>query len=185
MSDVEARARLADLVAASDEPTLDAADLDDLLRRSKLTDALGRIPTDVNWTETYSLNHAASIGWKLKAGRLTNAYLFMSGGKMLSRNQMFDHCMAMARRYAAASGVASVGFGTSRDRRPLRDEGVAPPGLYIDGLSLYAGPNPDLAVRRGGGRFGRHVETNWSPDDRSEGGWDYKPSRLGTRSTSR
>ena len=157
MNQVEARARLALLVDASNEPVLGAPDLDDLLRRSRVADAAGYAPDDVGYEDTWNLNHAASLGWKIKAGRLTNAYLFMSGGKMLSRNQMYDHCMAMSRRYAMSAGVGSMPLRSTRGRRPLRDEGVDPPGLYIEGLAPYSGPNATLAG----------VETNWSPDERS------------------
>ena len=157
MNAVEARARLSLLVDATSEPVLDTPDLDDLLRRAAIVDVSGFLPEDDSWTPTYNLTHAASLGWKIKSGRLTNAYLFMSGGKMLSRNQMFEHCMAMSRRYAMSSGVGSMPLRTSRGRLPLRDADVAPPGLYIEGLAPYSGPNATLAG----------VETNWSPDERS------------------
>jgi hypothetical protein len=157
MNEVEARARLALLVDATSEPVLDVPDLDDLLRRSSVRDVSNRYPEDEGWTPTYNLNHAASLGWKIKSGRLTNAYLFMSGGKMLSRNQMFEHCLTMSRRYAMAGGIGSVSIATSRDRRPLRDGGVDPPGLYIEGLAPFSGPNGTL----------EGVVTNWSPDERS------------------
>lgn len=157
MNQVEARARLALLVDASTEPVLDAPDLDDLLRRASIDDEVGNHPDSDAWTPRYNLNLAASLGWKLKQGRLSNAYLFMSGGKMLSRNQMFDHCERMSRRYAMSAGVGSVPMRTSRGRLPLRDEGVAPPGAYIEGLTPFSGP---FAIFAG-------VVTNWSPDERS------------------
>ena len=157
MNAVEARARLTLLVDATSEPVLDVPDLDDLLRRSALRDVNGYDPDTEGWTPTYNLNHAASLGWKIKSGRLTNAYLFMSGGKMLSRNQMFDHCMTMSRRYAMAGGIGSVPVRTARDRRPLRDPGVDPPGAYIEGLTPFSGP---IGILDG-------VVTNWSPDERS------------------
>lgn len=157
MNLVEARARLSLLTDAQSEPRLSVSDLDDLLRRARVPDENNVGPDEVGWIETYNVNHAASLGWKVKQGRLTNAYLFMSGGKMLSRNQMFDHCERMSRRYAMSSGIGSVPLRTSRGRLPLRDEGVAPPGLYIEGLAPFSGPNATLTG----------VVTNWSPDERS------------------
>lgn len=167
MNVVEARARLSMLTDSTQEPTLSVSDLDDLLRRAKVSDINGLHPEDTGWVETYNVNHAASMGWKVKQGRLSNAYLFMSGGKMLSRNQMFDHCERMSRRYAMSSGVGSVPMRTARGRRPLRDEGVAPPGIYIDGFSAFSGSNGTLTGVvtnwSGGGRSPRYTRY-WTPD---------------------
>jgi hypothetical protein len=85
------------------EPVLSSNDLSYLLSISRVIDPDWRTPDDTNWEPTYDVLHAAAQGWLLKASRLVNRYLFMSGGKMFARQQMFDHCMMMYKRYASKS----------------------------------------------------------------------------------
>lgn len=66
-----------------------------------------------SWVETYDVNFAISQAWLLKAGRLADRYLFMSGGKMFSRQQFYDHCMALHRKYAMRSPLKAARLGPS------------------------------------------------------------------------
>lgn len=61
-----------------------------------------------SWVESYDPNFAIAQAWLLKAGRLADRYLFMSGGKMFSRHQFYDHCMEQYRRYLSKSGLKSI-----------------------------------------------------------------------------
>lgn len=63
------------------------------------------------WSPTYDIYYAVAQGWLLKAGRLAGHYNFMSGGKMFSREQFYNHCIALYRRYSAKSGVKSIRLG--------------------------------------------------------------------------
>jgi hypothetical protein len=118
MTEVEARAQVAQMTDAAGEPPLSAADLDSLIRQARRVDSMGRLPSDPDWEPTYSLPYAAAKGWELKAGRLANKFMFMSGGKMFSRNQMFRHCQDMARTFRSQLGVGAIRM--SRGSPPFR-----------------------------------------------------------------
>jgi hypothetical protein len=85
------------------EPTLSAGDLSLIIMLSKRVDRFGLYPADNDWEETYDVQYAVSQAWLIKAGRIANRYMFMSGGKMFSRQQYFDHCMKMYYRFAMKS----------------------------------------------------------------------------------
>lgn len=98
---------------ASTEPTLSPSDIDVLLQMSRRRDVNDHEPQAANWTPTYDVNYAIAQGWLVKAGRTSNRYLFMTGGKMLSRNQYYEHCLDLYRRYMgkASLGVKVLGPG--------------------------------------------------------------------------
>ena len=108
MTEAEARAEISVLCDAGTEPVLASADLDLLLRKAKRVDKYGVWPTETGWTQTYDVNYGAATGWLLKAGRLANRYLFMSGGKMFSRQQYYDHCIKMYRLYLSKSPIKAT-----------------------------------------------------------------------------
>jgi hypothetical protein len=47
----------------------------------------------------------------LKSSRLVAHYNFMTGGKMLSRQQFYDHCMDQYKLYQRKSGVKALRLG--------------------------------------------------------------------------
>lgn len=108
MTEAEARARILLFTEAGSEPVLDSAAVDVLLSMAKKVDGFGLEPQDTGWTPSWNVNYAISQGWLIKAGRLSDRYLFMSGGKMFARQQFYDHCMKMAYRYASKAGIQSV-----------------------------------------------------------------------------
>lgn len=63
------------------------------------------------WNPTYDVNYAIAQGWLLKSTRLVGHYNFMANGKMLSREQFYDHCMAMYKRFANKSGIKGIRLG--------------------------------------------------------------------------
>lgn len=113
MTEAEARARLILFADATVEPVLASEEIDILLNMSKEVDRYKVLPTDTGWTETYNVNTAIALAWLVKAGRLAPRYLFMSGGKMLSRQQFYDHCMTLHKRYAMKAGIRAVRLGSS------------------------------------------------------------------------
>lgn len=63
------------------------------------------------WNPTYDLNYAIAQGWLLKSTRLVGHYNFMANGKMLSREQFYEHCMSMYKRFANKSGIKGIRMG--------------------------------------------------------------------------
>lgn len=104
MTEAEALAYVSLHSDTETEPTLSAGDLSLLLILSRRIDRFGFPPSDDSWEETYDVQYAVSQAWLVKAGRVANRYMFMSGGKMFSRQQYFDHCMKMHYKYAMKSG---------------------------------------------------------------------------------
>jgi hypothetical protein len=70
-------------------------------------DRYGVEPSETSWAETWDCNYAAAQGWLLKAGRLASRYLFMSGGKMFSRQQFYDHCMDQYKTYLKKAPITA------------------------------------------------------------------------------
>ncbi len=63
------------------------------------------------WNPRYDLYYAVAQGWLLKSSRLVGHYNFMTGGKMLSRQQFYDHCMDQYKLYARKSGIKGIRLG--------------------------------------------------------------------------
>jgi len=99
VTEAEVRARIISFTAAASEPVLTSADVDILVSIAKRRDDADIEPSDANWTPTWDVYYAVAQGWLMKAGRTANRYLFMSGGKMFSRNQYWEHCIEMCRYY--------------------------------------------------------------------------------------
>lgn len=115
MTEAEARARIILLAAVGEEPTLGSAEVDILLSMAKRVDVNGIEPTQTTWTPTWAVNYAVAQAWLIKAGRLSGRYLFMSGGKMFARQQMFDHCMKLHAKYAMKAGIQAVRLGPDEE----------------------------------------------------------------------
>lgn len=108
------RERLQSMTAASTEPTLSEAELDELLVMSALPDVDGALPTDDDWVPTYDLNRGAAEGWRWKAAKVATHFDFSQPeGQNLSRSQKHKAMLEMADRYAKRI-AASVDMG-SRD----------------------------------------------------------------------
>lgn len=85
------------------EPVLSAGDLSLIVTLSRRVDRFGLPPSEASWEETYDVNYGIAQAWLIKAGRIANRYMFMSGGKMFSRQQYFDHCMKLYYKYSMRS----------------------------------------------------------------------------------
>lgn len=65
------------------------------------------------WVGTYELNSAASKGWRIKAGLVSNRHSFGSNQGNYNPEQVHQHCMAMADHYRDKQ-VASVVLASGR-----------------------------------------------------------------------
>lgn len=111
MTEAEVRNRILVFADGEADPALTSADLDVLVASCKEVDRYQVWPTDAGWTPTYNVNRGIAQAWLLKASRLAERYLFMSGGKMFSRQQYFDHCMKQYKIYIGKSGVRALRLG--------------------------------------------------------------------------
>jgi hypothetical protein len=100
---------------ADAEPALASADIDVLLQMSRRIDKSGRLPGDDDWEPAYDLNYAIAQGWLLKSTRTANRYLFMTGGKMLSRNQYYEHCIQLYYKFLSKSPLKAKRLGPGED----------------------------------------------------------------------
>lgn len=68
------------------------------------------------------IDSAASIVWQMKAARVNEWYLSQTDGALLSRDQVFDHCMKMVEFYGnrSAGTFESVRM-TTRDEDATSD----------------------------------------------------------------
>lgn len=107
MNRATALARLTLLGETATEPVISSSEKETLLDMAKTADKYGVWPTDASWTQTYDVNYAIAQAWLLKSSRLAPRYLFMSGGRMLSRNQYYDHCIKQYKIYSMKAGIRS------------------------------------------------------------------------------
>lgn len=112
MNEAETRARLVTFADVNVEPVLGSGDLDTVMDMARRVDIYGVMPSTSGWTETYDVNYAIAQCWLIKATRLANRYLFMSGGKMFSRNQFYEHCMALYKTFLSKSDLTGIKLGT-------------------------------------------------------------------------
>ena len=108
MNEASTRARLSVFADLSTEPVLGEADIQVVLDMSRRLDINGVRPDQDAWEETYDANYAIAQCWLIKASRLANRYLFMAGGKMFSRNQFYEHCMELHKKYLGKANVGAI-----------------------------------------------------------------------------
>jgi hypothetical protein len=108
VTEEQARARLVLFADAGSEPILAPEDTETLLDMARRVDKDGIEPAEASWTPTWDINYAIAQAWLLKASRLPNRYLFMSGGKMYSRNQFYEHCMELYRTFLKRSPLKAI-----------------------------------------------------------------------------
>lgn len=79
---------------------------DEVFTSTKLQDILDRNSGDVNG--------AAADGWRVKAATVHDWYLSQTDGSLLSRQQVFDHCMSMVEHFSkrSSSDMVSVALDT-------------------------------------------------------------------------
>jgi len=60
------------------------------------------------WDLLESVEGVAARVWRIKAAKVSEWYLTNVDGSFLSRNQVFDHCIAMAEYYEKLGGTSDV-----------------------------------------------------------------------------
>lgn len=144
VTEAEATAWVATECQATTEPCLDAVEVAHLVRGARRPDSTGLLPSDAAWTPTYDLAWAAWKGWTMKAGK---AVLMVDvsagqGGLSVSKSQVRQACLDMAREYArgvqqyvpvstGASGPDAYTLGT-----PGTTPGTTPGEVLPDADSL-------------------------------------------------
>lgn len=123
LTEVRARMRLRMMTDYTGEPALSDDELAELLETAKRPDRYGLAPTDTGWTPTWDLNAAAADGWDVKAGKCASEHYFAADGAMYTRNQIHDHCVAMAARYRAKVTMRGT-VQTEADRLGILDVDV-------------------------------------------------------------
>lgn len=98
------RANAVDVVigqAATDlEPSLQLYEVEAIVERSARPDGEGNAPGTDGWTATYDLNAATAMAWERKAAMVaTSKFDVTVDGQTLRRSQVYEHCMAEAKRY--------------------------------------------------------------------------------------
>lgn len=126
MTEAEARARIVLFLDPSTEPVIAAGEIDVLVDMARRVDKNTVRPGDDGWTPTFDINYAVAQGWLVKASRVTERYLFMDAGKMFSRNQYYEHCMEMHRKFAMKAGVQAVPLVTADQLLLVENNAVAP-----------------------------------------------------------
>lgn len=127
MDRATAKARLTNMVAASERPVLSAgdapSDLETLLDMFQRPDADGLMPDDTGWTPTWDLNAAAAEGWRWKAARVAGDFTFSADGASYSKADVLAHCLDMEQTYLAKCSGTSLVVGraylTDYDARDL------------------------------------------------------------------
>lgn len=89
------------MTAFDSEPKLSVEELEALLEQFKKTDKEGTLPSVPEWIPSYNLNAAAAEGWRWKAGKASELTSVDLDGERMSSNQVFEHCMRMAKQYAS------------------------------------------------------------------------------------
>lgn len=98
------RANAVDVVigqAATDfEPALQLYEVEAIVERSARPDGEGNPPGTDGWTATYDLNAATAMAWERKAAMAAASKFDVTvDGQTLRRSQVYEHCMAEAKRY--------------------------------------------------------------------------------------
>lgn len=111
MTEAELKTRIMIYSVGDCEPKITSEDLDMIVNQVKMVDKYGVLPTEATWENTYNVNLGISLAWQLKAGRTADRYLFMTGGKMFSRNQYYDHCLKQAKYFASKGRMLAERLG--------------------------------------------------------------------------
>lgn len=99
LAEPEARERIARLTAATYEPILEDADLDDLVALAKRPDADGNLPDADGWVATWDLNFAIAEGWAIKAGRASSDFTYSDDAGSYNRREVYDACVEREKHY--------------------------------------------------------------------------------------
>lgn len=112
----EALAELQSMLDNATAPVLTDDEMGALLAKCKLVDSSGLAPSDTEWDPTWDLNRGAAAGWRLKAGKVAALHDYETVGLKLSRDQMRQGCLEMAREYARKIAASTPLVGPLKQR---------------------------------------------------------------------
>lgn len=118
LSRSNAVAVVTDQAATDLEPALQLYEVEAIVERSARTDTDGNTPDTDGWTSTYDLNAATAMAWERKAALTASSKFDVTvDGQTLRRSQVYEHCMAEAKRYRSRI------VGTVRRDAPVNHSG--------------------------------------------------------------
>ena len=100
-----AKDKLKKLTAATDEPVLTDADIDELLAASSVADGDDNSPESEAWSPTYDIAAAAAEGWMIKTGRAANT-TETDPDSLNVTSRIFENCIRMAGIYSRKRSAA-------------------------------------------------------------------------------
>lgn len=99
MTPLVADRRLKNMTAWDCAPCLTQDDINMLLVACARADDDGNEPPDTGWKPTYDLDWAAREAWAWKAGYVADRFSMTVEGTVLTRAQVYDHCVRMYNLY--------------------------------------------------------------------------------------
>lgn len=78
------------------DPVVSDSDVASVIAQYKIVDDDGRLITDDDYEETYHIPLICQAIWRIKAGKVANAYDMTNGDQTLNRNQMVRAMIDMA-----------------------------------------------------------------------------------------
>jgi len=90
----EALTRIRALCPPELDPELTIEQQDECLRAAGVADDEGVVPTDEDWTPTYSpvgVLRGALVGWRMKRANASNRFEFSTDGQMFRPQQVLDN----------------------------------------------------------------------------------------------
>jgi hypothetical protein len=113
LTEPQARAKLALMVLADQDPVLSDDQLGDLVERARRPDGEGSTwPDGDAWTPTWDLDAAAAEGWNRKAAMAANRFNFGEDGQSFQRAEVYANCVKQAEAYARRS-MGSIPYASS------------------------------------------------------------------------
>ena len=100
-----AKDKLKKLTAATDEPVLTDADIDELLAASSVADGDDNSPESEDWSPSYDIAAAAAEGWMIKAARVANT-TETDPDSLNVTSRIFENCIRMAGIYSRKRSAA-------------------------------------------------------------------------------
>lgn len=104
MNEAEARAFIELHLQPSIDPILDADEVSQLIPFAAVEDADGFMPSEADWTPTYSVpgcHYAIAEGYQVKYAKAVGRFSFTTDGQTFTRNQTLDHIEHQRARHLA------------------------------------------------------------------------------------
>ena len=119
------------------DPVVSDSDVSSVIAQYKIIDAEGRLISDDDYEETYHIPLICQAIWRIKAGKVANAYDMTNGDQTLNRNQMVRAMLDMANywgRLCNGSATMETRYDPLKEY-PLGDT-IPRRGYRLDGLDV-------------------------------------------------